>query len=398
MRPVTEFTFESFITGKTNAAAYAAAKAAAERPGENCDPLFLYGGSGLGKTHLLNAIRNRIRETAPDRSVIMLTADELTGEMVTAIRAGQTDAWRAKLCAADYLLIDDAHVLLGREATQAELLSLVRACVRKGCRVVITASAGPDLLSTLGSGLREASEKCLFAELRPLDAETCGQVARDRAARCGIRLSEEMLEYIVSHAGGEVRRLEGIICRLRAGSELMGLSLDMAAVKQACGEQDRAASHQSEARVKTVYIMIGIQGSGKSEFCRRCLPDVERINLDTLGTRKNEMRVIAACQARGIDYVIDNTNPTREDRARYIPAAKAAGYRVVGYFMQSRLRDCIARNELRKGKEKVPAKAIAMTSNRLQLPGRAEGFDELYFIENDGAGMRVSKWRENDEF
>ena len=144
-------------------------------------------------------------------------------------------------------------------------------------------------------------------------------------------------------------------------------------------------------------IMIGIQGSGKSEFCRRFLPDVQRVNLDTLKTRYNEKRMIADCHERGCDYVIDNTNPTRADRARYIPVAKEAGYRVIGYFMQSRLQECIARNDRREGKEKIPAKAIAMTSNRLEMPSSSEGFDELYFVANDGVKMTISEWRENDE-
>ncbi len=149
--------------------------------------------------------------------------------------------------------------------------------------------------------------------------------------------------------------------------------------------------------MKTAYIMIGIQGSGKSEFCRRHLADVERVNLDTLKTRNKEKKMIEDCLARGVDFVIDNTNPTKEDRARYIPAAKAKGYWVVGYFMQSRVQDCIARNNLREGKAVVPAKAIAMTSNRLELPCKEEGFDELYFVANDGSKMTVSEWREDDE-
>lgn len=148
--------------------------------------------------------------------------------------------------------------------------------------------------------------------------------------------------------------------------------------------------------MKTAYIMIGIQGSGKSEFCRRYLPGTTRVNLDALKTRNNEKRMIADCQTRGVDYVVDNTNPTREDRARYIPAAKAAGYRVIGYFMQSRLQDCIARNNSREGKEVVPPKAIAMTSNKLEMPGKAEGFDALYFVANDGKEMTISEWREDE--
>ena len=121
-----------------------------------------------------------------------------------------------------------------------------------------------------------------------------------------------------------------------------------------------------------------------------------RVNLDTLKTRNNEKNLIQECFSDSLDFVIDNTNPTREDRARYIPAAKAEGYRVIGYFMQSRLQDCIARNNRREGKEVVPPKAIAMTSNRLEMPSMAEGFDALYFVANDGKDMTVSEWREDE--
>ena len=147
--------------------------------------------------------------------------------------------------------------------------------------------------------------------------------------------------------------------------------------------------------------MIGIQASGKSTFCQRYLGDVCRVNLDTLKTRNNEKRLIEQCHADGIDYVVDNTNPTREDRSRYIPAAKAAGYQVIGYYMQSQLQECIKRNNARKGKEQIPSTAIAMTSNRLELPSRSEGFDELYYVRIDDSGFVVEPWKteegKNDE-
>ncbi len=153
--------------------------------------------------------------------------------------------------------------------------------------------------------------------------------------------------------------------------------------------------HDSE-KAKTAYIMIGIQGSGKSTFCSRFLSDVQRINLDTLHTRNKEALMIQKCQAEDYDYVVDNTNPSRAERAVYISSAKTAGYRVVGYFMQSKLQECIRRNDLREGKERIPAKAIAMTSNKLEMPSRAEGFDELFFVSNDGVTMSISEWREDN--
>lgn len=148
---------------------------------------------------------------------------------------------------------------------------------------------------------------------------------------------------------------------------------------------------------KKAIIMMGIQGSGKSTFCQRYLGEICRVNLDTLKTRNNEKRLIEQCHTEGMDYVVDNTNPTREDRIRYIPDAHEAGYDVIGFYMQSKLQECIQRNEGRQGKERIPNTAIAMTSNRFELPRYAEGFDELYYVANDGTEMKISKWRDDDE-
>jgi len=141
-------------------------------------------------------------------------------------------------------------------------------------------------------------------------------------------------------------------------------------------------------------IMTGIQGSGKSTFCENYLSAYDRINLDTLHTRNKENIAIdeALCSKR--DMVIDNTNPTAQERKKYILKAKENGYKVVGYFMQSRLQECIARNELREGKEKVPAKAIAATSKKLEIPSYEEGFDELYFVKMTDTDIVVETWKE----
>ena len=146
---------------------------------------------------------------------------------------------------------------------------------------------------------------------------------------------------------------------------------------------------------KTMVLMIGIQGSGKSTFYQNFLADsYVRVNLDTLKTRHQESLLISDCLERSKSFVIDNTNPTKADRQRYIPLAKQAGYKVIGYFMESKLQICIARNNMRSGTAKIPSTAIAATSNKLQLPSYDEGFDELYFVKNDGQTMTVEKWRE----
>ena len=147
--------------------------------------------------------------------------------------------------------------------------------------------------------------------------------------------------------------------------------------------------------MKTMVIMIGIQGSGKSTFYHSQLAnDFVHINLDSLKTRYQEQLAIERCVQQGQNYAVDNTNPTKEDRKRYITVAKQAGYQIVGYFMESKLQSCIERNNLRTGTAKIPAKAIAATSNKLQMPSYDEGFDKIYFVRNDGKTMRIEDWRE----
>lgn len=143
-----------------------------------------------------------------------------------------------------------------------------------------------------------------------------------------------------------------------------------------------------------MVIMMGIQGSGKSTFCAASFPDYTRINLDTLRTRKKEQEALWLAINRKENIVIDNTNPAKNDRKKYIEAGKANRYKIVGYFMQSRLQECIERNNTRTGKEKIPSVAIACTSNKLEMPSYAEGFDELYFVEITDNGFTVSEWRE----
>ncbi len=143
-----------------------------------------------------------------------------------------------------------------------------------------------------------------------------------------------------------------------------------------------------------IIIMMGIQGSGKSTFCAKNFPEYTRINLDTLRTRKKEKDALWLAINRKENIIIDNTNPTASDRKKYIEAGKASQYRIIGYFMQSRLQECIEQNDSRQGKEKIPSIAIACTSNKLEMPGYEEGFDELYFVKITDAGFFVSKWRE----
>lgn len=140
-------------------------------------------------------------------------------------------------------------------------------------------------------------------------------------------------------------------------------------------------------------LMIGIQGSGKSEFCRHRLSDgYVRINLDTLKTRNRERLLFLSCLENRENFVVDNTNPTKADRERYIPAAKEHGYRIVGYYMKPHLQESMERNRRREGKARIPDCAIPATLRKLEPPEPSEGFDALYLVDNDGVTMTVTEW------
>ena len=143
-----------------------------------------------------------------------------------------------------------------------------------------------------------------------------------------------------------------------------------------------------------MVIMIGLQGSGKSTFCAAHYPEYTRINLDTLRTRKKEHDTLLLALNRKENIIIDNTNPTKDDRKKYIQAGRAQKYKIIGCFMQSRLQDCIERNNARTGKDRIPDIAISCTANKLELPYYDEGFDELYYVKITDAGFTATLCRE----
>jgi len=158
--------------------------------------------------------------------------------------------------------------------------------------------------------------------------------------------------------------------------------------------QTKMSALPFEKKEKQAIIFIGIQACGKTTFYHRMLSDGNyvHISLDDLHTRNKEKQELMKCLESGNSFVVDNTNPEITDRATYIQKAKEYGYHVIGIFFQSRVKDCVRRNEERGGN--VPSKAIACTSNKLQMPSRSEGFDELYFVRIENNDFEISTWRE----
>lgn len=143
---------------------------------------------------------------------------------------------------------------------------------------------------------------------------------------------------------------------------------------------------------RKMIIFIGIQASGKSSFYHIYFPDYIHINLDELHTRKKEKQLIDECLAEGKDLVIDNTNPLKTDRERYIRPARDNGYEISAYYFESKIADCIGRNKQRTGKARIPDQAIAATYNKLQLPDYEEGFDWIYYVRMTDDGFEIKEW------
>ena len=147
---------------------------------------------------------------------------------------------------------------------------------------------------------------------------------------------------------------------------------------------------------KMAVIFIGIQASGKSTFYHERFKDYIHINLDILHTRNKEKLLLQECVESGRSFVVDNTNPTRADREKYIRAARDNDYRIQGYYFQSSVSDCIARNQKREGKARIPDQAVAATHRKLELPKYSEGFDKLYYVHLESGSFFVDEWNEEE--
>lgn len=147
---------------------------------------------------------------------------------------------------------------------------------------------------------------------------------------------------------------------------------------------------------KTAVIFIGIQACGKSTFYNENFVDLVHINLDTLHTRNKENKLLEECIKNEKSFVVDNTNPKREDRVKYIKTARDADYKIIGYYFRSSVSESIERNSERTGKAKVPNVAIISTYAKLEIPSLEEGFDELYYVCTENKKFIVKKWKDDE--
>ena len=217
-----EYTFDRFIVGSSNRFAYNAALAVAEDPGKSYNPLFLYGESGLGKTHLLYSIYHTIKEHHPDYQIIYIKGDEFTNELSEAIRLRKTDAFRQKYRDKDLLLVDDIHFIAGKEQPQEEFFNTFNNLYEAGRQIVLTSDRPPSDMLRLEDRLRTRFEWGLMADIQPPDYETRCAIIKNKSILLGLNLPLDIIEYIAQNITANVRQLEGTIKKLMAYRDLMG--------------------------------------------------------------------------------------------------------------------------------------------------------------------------------
>jgi chromosomal replication initiator protein len=239
------FTFERFVIGSSNQFAAAAAEAVAEQPGKTYNPLYLYGGSGLGKTHLLHAIANRLAETSSSFKVAYMTTEQFVNELINCIRRKQMDAFRQTFRGVDMLLLDDIQFIAGKERTQEEFFHTFNTLQSTGRQVVFTSDARPADIPGVEERLRSRFLQGLIADIQPPDLETRCAILREKARAVGRELPEDVVLFISRRVQNNVRELEGCLNRTIAYAQLKTSKITVDVVRLALFEllpDERATS------------------------------------------------------------------------------------------------------------------------------------------------------------
>ena len=224
-----QYTFDNFIVGESNKFAHAASVAVAHSPASAYNPLFIYGQSGLGKTHLLYAITNEIKSNMPGARIVYKKGEEFTNELIAAIKSGSTQELREKYRTADVLLIDDVQFIAGRESTQEEFFHTFNALYEAEKQIILTSDRPPRDIKTLEDRLRTRFEWGLIADIQPPSLELRTAIILNKAEALSIKIPEDALVYLSEKLTNNIRTIEGAIKKISAVAKMTGrpITLDM---------------------------------------------------------------------------------------------------------------------------------------------------------------------------
>lgn len=253
-----DYTFDTFIVGRSNEFAYAACTAVAKDPGSTYNPLFIHGPSGLGKTHLMTAISNEIRRRNPSMNVIYVTGEAFANELINAIQQKKdTSQFHQKYRSADVLLIDDVQFIAGKESTQEEFFHTFNELHQVGKQIVLTSDRPPKDIKTLEDRIRTRFEWGLIADISIPDFETRVAIIRRKAELLDLTIPDDVSEYIANKLKTNIRQLEGCVKKLKASKHLVGTPPSMAQAQNAIRE---ILSDETQAPI-TIERILGEVGN-----------------------------------------------------------------------------------------------------------------------------------------
>ncbi|MBI2361249.1 MAG: chromosomal replication initiator protein DnaA [Deltaproteobacteria bacterium] len=249
-----KYNFENFVVGASNQFAHAASLAVANQPGEHYNPLFIYGGVGLGKTHLVNAIGNRIMYRRPALKILYVTSESFMNELIGSLRRDRMDEFKTRFRTIDVMLLDDVQFIAGKERTQEEFFHTFNSLYELHKQIVITSDKFPKEIPALEDRLRNRFEWGLIADIQPPDIETRVAILQKKAEAEGIHLPHEVAIFLASHIYSNVRELEGSLTRLGAFSSLTKAAITVDLAKEVL--QNILKQSQREVTIENIQKTI----------------------------------------------------------------------------------------------------------------------------------------------
>ncbi len=223
-----DYTFERFVVGPTNKFAFTAAEKVAEEPGTAYNPLFIYGQSGLGKTHLLQAIANRVKKLHPSYRIMYIKSEEFVNELIGILRRGaDMQAFKDKYRNVDLFLMDDVQFIAGKDSSEEELFHTFNTLYEQHKQIVFTSDRPPQEMLRLEQRLRTRFEQGLSADVQPPDYETRMAILKNKSLERGIAISDTVLSFVAENITSNVRQIEGVVNKIMAMQELTGAEVDV---------------------------------------------------------------------------------------------------------------------------------------------------------------------------
>ena len=338
-----KYKFDTFIVGSSNKFAHSACLAVAESPGEVYNPLYLYGGSGLGKTHLMHSIGHFILEHSPDKKVLYVTSEEFTNEVIESIRNGNAASMsklRGKYRTVDVLMVDDVQFIIGKESTQEEFFHTFNVLHSSGKQIILSSDKPPKEIETLDERFRSRFEWGLTADIQPPDYETRMAILRKNVEACHRPIDEEIIKYIATNVKSNIRELEGAFNKIIAAVKLNNVDLTLAVAEDALKDvidPDKSREITPNLIINVVSEQFGIRAEDitskkrNSEFvqprqvvmylCRE-LTDTSYVNIGRLLGKKDHTtimhgtnKIIAEMEhneelKKKVDIIIKKLNPS----------------------------------------------------------------------------------------